>query len=167
MFYVQWTAKGHIREKHKVFLPQVNILIHYWIHIQQLKIGQVWGKSSWMSREGRNWAGRSPVIEQAQHAKLYKELRTEDGDILRRILKIVYYIDERTRKRELRQKKRNRPSRSRLLRQAMVAKVQFPLHPGNPVGTERWNTPHKVFVTNKQKNMRWIKWIRSKKSNIT
>ena len=33
MFYAQSTATGHIREKENVFLPQVQILIHYLIHI--------------------------------------------------------------------------------------------------------------------------------------
>ena len=41
-----------------------------------------------------------------------------------RILK-VWNIDEQTRSREIRQKKRNRPITSRLLRQAMVAEGVF------------------------------------------
>ena len=33
MFYAQSTAKGYIRAKENVFLPQVQILIHYSIHV--------------------------------------------------------------------------------------------------------------------------------------
>ena len=38
MFYAQSTAKGHIRAKLNVFLPQANILIHYVLHIPPLRI---------------------------------------------------------------------------------------------------------------------------------
>ena len=54
LFYAQSTTKGHIRAKQNVFLqvniliqhvflPQVNILIHYFIHIPPLRIGEIWG----------------------------------------------------------------------------------------------------------------------------
>ena len=38
MSYAQSTAKGHIRAKENVFLPQVQIRIHYLKHIPPLKI---------------------------------------------------------------------------------------------------------------------------------
>ena len=39
MFYTQSTSKA----KQMVFLPQVQILIHYLIHIPLLRIGEMWG----------------------------------------------------------------------------------------------------------------------------
>ena len=42
--YAQSTAKGHIRVKQNVFLPQVTILIHYLIHNPPMRIGEIWGK---------------------------------------------------------------------------------------------------------------------------
>ena len=41
MFYTQATVKGHIRTKQNVFLPQVQILIHYSIHIPPLRIEDI------------------------------------------------------------------------------------------------------------------------------
>ena len=46
IFYAQTTAKGHIRAKQNVFLPQENIVVHYFIHIPPLRIGEMWGKLS-------------------------------------------------------------------------------------------------------------------------
>ena len=41
MVYAYSTAKGsYLRAKQSVFLPQVHILIHYLIHIPQLKLGR-------------------------------------------------------------------------------------------------------------------------------
>ena len=54
MSYSQSTAKGHIRAKQNVFLPQIQIPIQCFIHIPPLRIGGIWRKWSWMSREGRN-----------------------------------------------------------------------------------------------------------------
>ena len=42
MFYTQSTAKGLIRAKHSVFLPQVQILINYLIRIPPLRIREIW-----------------------------------------------------------------------------------------------------------------------------
>ena len=57
MLYAKSTAKDHFREKQNVFLPQVNILIHYLIHIPPLRIRE---NEVEMSREGcRNEVGRS------------------------------------------------------------------------------------------------------------
>ena len=43
MFDAQSKAKGHIRMKQNVFLPQVKILIHN-LHIPQLRIEEIFGK---------------------------------------------------------------------------------------------------------------------------
>ena len=53
VFYAQWTAKGHIGAKENLFLPQVQILIHYSTHIPPLRIENNCWKWSWMSREVR------------------------------------------------------------------------------------------------------------------
>ena len=65
MFYAQSTAKTRIRAKHNEFLPQVQILIHFWSHILPLRIGEICGKWSWMSWEGR--VCRSPVSRHSIH----------------------------------------------------------------------------------------------------
>ena len=42
MSYAQSTAKGRIKVKQNIFLPQIQILIHYFnIHIPPLKIGDL------------------------------------------------------------------------------------------------------------------------------
>ena len=41
MFYAQSTAKGYRKAKQNVFLPQINILIHYVIHIPPLEIAEI------------------------------------------------------------------------------------------------------------------------------
>ena len=56
--------------------------------------------------------------------------------ISRRTLYPLSHHVPRTRRREIRQKKRNRPNRSRLLRQAMVAEVQFFSFHWNPAGIQ-------------------------------
>ena len=44
MFYAQSTAKGHIKAKLNVFLPQVHILIYYLIHIPPVQtFGEIGG----------------------------------------------------------------------------------------------------------------------------
>ena len=44
MFYAQSTAKGHMRVKRNVFLPQVQNVIHCLTHMPQLMIGKMKGK---------------------------------------------------------------------------------------------------------------------------
>ena len=61
MFHAQLTAKGHIRRKQNVFLPQVNILIHYLIHIPLVE--------NWRKLEKKK-LGRWQPCKQVQHAKL-------------------------------------------------------------------------------------------------
>ena len=44
MFYTQSVMKGYIRAELNEFLPHVQILIHYLIHMPPLKIGEILGK---------------------------------------------------------------------------------------------------------------------------
>ena len=67
MFYAQSTAKGQIRAKQNVFLPQVKIPIHNLKHIPPLKI---WGSLQKMklNEPGRQKLGRyKGPCKQAQH----------------------------------------------------------------------------------------------------
>ena len=60
MFYTQSTAKGHIRVKQSVFLPQVNILIHYLIENNTQPTVQDW-RNLWktkLNELGRQQLGR-------------------------------------------------------------------------------------------------------------
>ena len=63
MFYAQSTAKGHIRVKQNVFLPQVKLLIHYLKHsiVEDLeKLGEngiEWARKAELGR----YRIRSPV----------------------------------------------------------------------------------------------------------